>query len=51
MAYVGWLREGRGRWQAVARGDTWAAARDALLRVGTRAPRCERVVLREGKRP
>lgn len=49
--YVGWLREGRGRWQPVARGATWGAAWDELLRVGSLAPRCERVVLPEGKTP
>lgn len=51
MTYVGWLREGKGRWQPVARGATWDAAWDELLRVGSLAPRCERVVLPEGKKP
>lgn len=49
--HAGWLREGRGRWNAVARGATWDAAWDELLRVGSLAPRCERVVLPEGRAP
>lgn len=49
--FVGWLREDRGPWRAVAQGDDYGATLAELLRVKVTASAVDRTVLATGKDP